>query len=38
MAFADGRHKLPVKSGLQKAIGEKVGQTVKVVLEERLPG
>jgi len=34
MALGDGRHKLPVK----KAIGKKVGQTVKVVLEERLEG
>ena len=34
MALGDGRHKLPVKAGIRKAIGKKVGETVKVLLEE----
>jgi len=36
MALGDGRHKLPVKADVQKAIGKRAGQTVRVVLEERL--
>jgi hypothetical protein len=36
MALGDGRHKLPVKADIQKAIGKKVGQTVRVVLQERI--
>ena len=36
MALGDGGHKLPVKSDIQKAIGKKVGQTVRVALQERI--
>ena len=36
LALGDGRHKLPVKADLRQAIGKKVGQTVKVVLEQRI--
>jgi hypothetical protein len=36
MAMGDGRHMLPVKAEIRKAIGKDVGQTVKVLLIERL--
>jgi hypothetical protein len=36
MALGDGRHKLPVKAELLRAIAKDVGQTVKVSLEERI--
>jgi hypothetical protein len=36
MALGDGRHKLGVKADEHKAIGKRVGQTVKVVLQERI--
>ena len=36
MAFGNGTHKLPVKADIRRAIGKNVGETVKVVLEERI--
>jgi hypothetical protein len=36
MAMGDGRHMLPVKAEIRKAIGKDVGKIVKVSLEERL--
>jgi hypothetical protein len=36
MALGDGRHKLPVKADVRKAIGKQVGDTVTVRLQERL--
>ncbi len=34
MALGNGTHKLPVKADIRQAIGKKVGETVKVLLEE----
>ena len=36
MALGDGRHMLPVKAEVRKAIGKGEGDTVTVRLEERL--
>ncbi|PYT77945.1 MAG: DUF1905 domain-containing protein [Acidobacteria bacterium] len=36
MAMGDGRHMLPVKLEIRRAIGKKAGQTVKVRLQERI--
>ena len=36
MALGDGRHKLPVKAAIRQAIGKGVGDTVTILLEERI--
>jgi Domain of unknown function (DUF1905) len=34
--MGDGRHMLPVKAEIRRAIGKEVGETVKALLEERI--
>ena len=36
MALGDGTHKLPIKATVRKAIAKEAGDTVRVVLEQRL--
>ena len=38
MTLGDGTHKLPVRAEIRRAIGKEVGDTVDVVLEERIDG
>jgi Domain of unknown function (DUF1905) len=38
MAMGDGTHKLPVKTGIRQVIGKEAGDTVRVLLEERIDG
>ena len=36
MAMGDGTHKLPVRADIRKLIEKEVGDTVAVLLEERI--
>ena len=35
MAMGDGRHMLPVKVAIRRAIGKEAGETVKLLLQKR---
>ena len=36
MAMGDGKHMLPVKAEIRRAIGKEVGESVKVLLKQRI--
>ncbi len=36
MAMGDGKHMLPVKTDIRQTIGKEAGDTVRVVLQERI--
>ncbi len=36
MAMGDGQHMLPIRADIRQAIGKEKGDTVTVVLEERI--
>jgi len=36
MALGDGRHKLPIRDELRRQIGKEAGNTVRIVLLERI--
>ena len=36
MALGDGRHKLPVKAEILRSLGKKPGDSISVLLEERI--
>lgn len=36
MALGDGRHKLPMKGEILRAIGKGAGDSIRVILEERI--